>query len=90
MVDTNDGFRIAEEDMRLRGPGDIRGTAQSGLPFTLQIADIVHDADLMQTCRLAARRLLEADPDENLPQNAPVWRELARLTARRTDFTDIS
>ena len=90
MADTNDGFRIAEEDMRLRGPGDIRGTAQSGLPFTLQIADIVHDADLMQTCRLAARRLLEADPAENLPQNAPVWRELARLTARRTDFTDIS
>lgn len=90
MTETTDGFRIAEEDLRLRGPGDIRGTAQSGLPFNLQIAHIVQDASLMEMCREAASRFLQNDPQENLPQNAMVWRHLRSLSAHRTDFTDIS
>ena len=66
MVRTNDGFEIAETDLRLRGPGDLMGTQQSGLPELL-LADLVHDAGLLQQARASAQRILDADPDLNAP-----------------------
>ncbi len=82
MVRTNDGFEIAETDLRLRGPGDLMGTQQSGLP-QLRIADLVEDAGLLQQARQAAMRVLDADPGLDAPENAAiaaVWRE--RLQGR--------
>jgi ATP-dependent DNA helicase RecG len=76
MVRTNDGFEIAEVDLRLRGPGDILGTQQSGLP-TLHLADLVHDQDILQQARAAAQRVLDADPDLRDPRNAAIAGELA-------------
>jgi ATP-dependent DNA helicase RecG len=69
MVRTNDGFEIAEVDLRLRGPGDLMGTQQSGLP-EMKIADLVEDAGLLQAARKAAKRMLDADPHLNQPSNA--------------------
>ena len=77
MVRTNDGFEIAEADLRLRGPGDLMGTQQSGLP-RMRIADLVEDSALLQQARQAAMRVLDKDPDLVEPENAPiavVWRE---------------
>jgi ATP-dependent DNA helicase RecG len=66
---TNDGFEIAEADLRLRGPGDILGTAQTGLP-PLGLGDLVRDADIMTEARRAAREILAADPELKKPENA--------------------
>jgi ATP-dependent DNA helicase RecG len=66
---TNDGFEIAEADLRLRGPGDILGTAQTGLP-PLGVGDLVRDADIMTEARRAAREILAADPELKKPENA--------------------
>ena len=90
MTETTDGFEIAEEDMRLRGPGDLEGTAQSGIPFELRIANVVRDADLMEIAREAARRILEQDPYEHLSQNAVVWNRLRTLKKRPVNFSAIS
>ena len=90
MVESCDGFEIAEEDMKLRGPGDLEGTAQSGMPFDLKIAHVVKDRDLMQEARDAADALLQADPTEQLPQHAVVWRQLALLKKRQINFSAIS
>ncbi len=76
MVRTNDGFEIAEVDLRLRGPGDILGTQQSGLP-TLHLADLVHDQDILQQARAAAQRVLDEDPELHEAGNAPIAGELA-------------
>ena len=62
MVATNDGFRIAEADLQLRGPGDLEGTQQSGLPFELHIASLTHDGQILEVARQAALALLDADP----------------------------
>ena len=71
MVRTQDGFEISEVDLRLRGPGDIMGTQQSGIP-QLHLADLVQDADLLQDARRVAQRLLDEDPDLTDPCNAPI------------------
>nr|MBP7408081.1 ATP-dependent DNA helicase RecG [Flavobacteriales bacterium] len=71
MVRTNDGFVIAETDLRLRGPGDLLGTQQSGLP-QLRIADLVEDAALLQQARQVAMRVLEEDPALTEPRHAPI------------------
>ncbi|MCB0773883.1 MAG: ATP-dependent DNA helicase RecG, partial [Flavobacteriales bacterium] len=71
MVRTQDGFEISEVDLRLRGPGDIMGTQQSGLP-QLHLADLVQDADLLQQARSMARLTLDADPELKDPDNAPI------------------
>ncbi len=71
MVRTNNGFEIAETDLRLRGPGDMMGTQQSGLP-QLRIADLVEDVDLMRLARNAARRILDSDPSLAEPRHAPI------------------
>ncbi len=71
MVRTNDGFEIAEVDLRLRGPGDLMGTQQSGIP-ALHIADLVEDVALLQQARQVAMRILDEDPDLKDPLNAPI------------------
>lgn len=90
MVDSTDGFVIAEEDMKLRGPGDIEGTAQSGMPFDLKIANIVKDQELLEVAREAASQVLAGDPQHNLPQNEVVWAQLARLKKTQINFSAIS
>ena len=62
MIATNDGFRIAEADLQLRGPGDLEGTQQSGLPFELHIASLSTDGQLLEVARQAALEILDADP----------------------------
>ena len=90
MVETTDGFEIAEEDMKLRGPGDLEGTQQSGMPFDLKVANVVRDADLMVEARHAAAAVLQADPEQALPQNAPLWQRLDELKTDRKNFSAIS
>lgn len=90
MVESTDGFVIAEEDMRLRGPGDLEGTAQSGMPFDLKIANVVKDQDLMEQARTEAARVLEEDPEGRLPQFAAVWSHLAALKKKQVNFSAIS
>lgn len=62
MVRTNDGFEIAEVDMKLRGPGDLEGTQQSGIGFDLRIADLSKDAPILEMARNHAKDILEKDP----------------------------
>ena len=90
MAATTDGFKIAEEDMRMRGPGDIEGTMQSGLPFTLHIANLASDGQIIQLARDAAERLLDADSDLQDPANAPFRLALAQETNRHADYSQIS
>jgi ATP-dependent DNA helicase RecG len=71
MVRTQDGFEISEVDLRLRGPGDLMGTQQSGIP-QLHLADLVQDADILQQARHTAQRLLDEDPDLLDPVHAPI------------------
>lgn len=90
MVDSTDGFVIAEEDLKLRGPGDLDGTAQSGMPFDLKIANLVKDQELMDVAREAAAEVLSCDPMENLPQNEIVWKQLRMLKNNMINFSAIS
>ena len=76
MVRTNDGFEISEVDLRLRGPGDLMGTLQSGLP-ELRIADLVKDVEVLQAARALAQRILDEDPDLLRPEHARVAATLA-------------
>ncbi|PTM08105.1 MAG: ATP-dependent DNA helicase RecG [Bacteroidetes bacterium] len=80
MVKTNDGFDIAEVDLRLRGPGDIMGTQQSGV-LNLKIADIIRDKDILQQARYYAKRVLTNDPSLSLAENKAIlntYRELSK------------
>lgn len=90
MVSTTDGFVIAEEDLRLRGPGDLEGTQQSGLFLNLKVASLVRDSELMESARKAASNLLDADPDRHLPHNQPIWTRLAQLRKTNVDWSAIS
>lgn len=90
MTESTDGFVIAEEDMKLRGPGDLEGTAQSGMPFNLKIANLVKDTPLMQVAREAAAEILKQDPAQNLPQNDIVWQHLRMLKKSMINFSAIS
>lgn len=90
MVESCDGFVIAEEDMRSRGPGDLEGTAQSGMPFQLRVANIIHDCELMAVCREAAQVVLRNDPEETLPQHQDMWNHLKHLKGLQRNFTGIS
>ena len=90
MVDTNDGFEIAEADLKLRGPGDLEGTAQSGLPFDLKIANIVRDGNLLQTAREAAEAIIDADPLFEQSQNALFRQRLDQLRREKINFSEIS
>ncbi len=90
MTSTTDGFVIAEADMQMRGPGDIEGTAQSGLPFDLKIANLAHDGQIIQLARRAAEVLLDDDPDLSLPANHGFANALADMLSRTTDWSRIS
>ena len=90
MCDTNDGFEIAEADLKLRGPGDLEGTQQSGIAFDLKIADIARDGQLVQLARDEARKIVDADPDCNRPENALLWRRLKELRKTNIDWAAIS
>src|SRR5699024_12121391 len=76
MAETNDGFRIAEADMQMRGPGDMEGTQQSGIAFNLQIANLAKDAQILQVARDEAGKLLDSDELLERPENQIVRKEL--------------
>lgn len=84
MCDTNDGFRIAEADLKLRGPGDLEGTQQSGMAFDLRIADIARDGQLVQMARDEAQRIIEDDPECKKGEYAVLWNRLREL--KKTDI----
>ncbi len=90
MCQTTDGFEIAEADLKLRGPGDLEGTAQSGMAFTLKIADIARDGQLVQLARDEARRIIDEDPDCNKAENALLWQHLDSLRKTQTNWGAIS
>lgn len=89
MTESNDGFEIAEEDLKLRGPGDLEGTQQSGVPFNLKIADLVRDNDMMSKAREMAVRIIEADPSLSEPQHDVLRRQLSKLSGKRFDWSRI-
>lgn len=90
MTETNDGFRIAEADLKLRGPGDLEGTQQSGLAFDLKIADIARDGQLVQLARDEAQKIIDEDPECNSQRHALLWRHLNELRADSVDWAQIS
>lgn len=90
MTDSTDGFVIAEEDMKLRGPGDLEGTAQSGMPFDLKIANLTKDQEILEAAREAASEVLANDPTEVLPQHAEMWAHLRMLKKTLINFSSIS
>ena len=90
MTETNDGFEIAEADMKMRGPGALDGTQQSGIAFELKVADLVRDAQVVQQARDMARGVLEADPTASAPDNQLMWRHLATLKNQSVDWSSIS
>ena len=90
MVQTNDGFEIAEADLKLRGPGDLEGTQQSGVAFDLKIADIARDGQLLQHVREIATEIIEKDPTCVLPENEILWRQLQSLRKTHVNWSAIS
>ena len=89
MVDTTDGFRIAEADLKLRGPGSMEGTRQSGM-ISLQLADLTKDQAILKVARDYARAMLEQDPDLQLPEHAPVRAYIMRYGKRFQSWARIS
>ena len=89
MVSTNDGFEIANIDLKLRGPGDLQGTQQSGI-LDFKLADLIRDEKLVAYTRNLAMNLLDNDPDLSKPQNAPIARYLAELMRRNVFWGMIS
>lgn len=90
MVETNDGFRISEEDMRMRGPGDLQGTLQSGMPFDLRIANLATDGRILEEARALAHEVLESDPQHNRFYNDILWRQLSRTRKHEINWSEIS
>jgi ATP-dependent DNA helicase RecG len=90
MVQTNDGFEIAEADLKLRGPGDLEGTQQSGVAFDLKIADIARDGQLLQYVREVALAIVEEGPAGVLPENEVLWRQLQALRKTHVNWAAIS
>lgn len=90
MVQTNDGFEIAEADLKLRGPGDLEGTQQSGVAFDLKIANLARDGQMLQYVREVAGRIIEEDPTETLPENAVLWQHLQLLRKTNVNWAVIS
>ena len=90
MTETNDGFEIAEADMKLRGPGDLEGTQQSGVAFDLKIADIVRDGQILQMARIIAERILEDDPHCAKIDNEILWKRLRQIQQKNVNWSSIS
>lgn len=90
MCDTNDGFRIAEADLKLRGPGDLEGTQQSGMAFDLKIANIARDGQLVQLAREQAQRIVDDDPQCVKQEYQTLWKHLDTLRASNVNWSAIS
>ena len=90
MCATENGFDLAEEDMRMRGPGDLEGTQQSGLPIELSIASLAHDGQLLSDARSYAEYVLSHDPTLELPVNALLANELRKDKYNVRDYSKIS
>ena len=90
MCDTNDGFRIAEADLKLRGPGDLEGTQQSGIAFDLKIADIARDGQFVALARQEAQKIIDADPTCTSKEYAMLWRRLRELRDTNINWAAIS
>lgn len=90
MIQTNDGFEIAETDLQLRGPGDIEGTQQSGIPFDLKIANLGKDGQLIEYVRHIAEDILAKDPTLENSQNLIFRTELKRLFSKQQSWSNIS
>lgn len=90
MVRTNDGFEIAEADLKLRGPGDLEGTQQSGVAFDLKIADIARDGQLLQYVRSIAEEIVDNDPMAQNPENSILWKQLKLLRKTNVNWAAIS
>ena len=90
MCQTNDGFEIAEADLKLRGPGDLEGTQQSGIAFDLRIADIARDGQIVQMARDEAQKIIDADPTCQQPENQLLWSRLRELRKTNINWAAIS
>jgi ATP-dependent DNA helicase RecG len=90
MCQTNDGFRIAEADLKLRGPGDLEGTQQSGMAFDLKIADIARDGQLVQMARDEAQLIIEDDPTCTSERYNILWHRLKELRKTNINWAAIS
>lgn len=90
MVDSTDGFEIAEQDLKLRGPGDLEGTQQSGMAFDLKIANLARDGQILTFARAAAQQVIENDPNEDNPINTILWRRLKELRKTNINWGAIS
>lgn len=90
MCETNDGFRIAEADLKLRGPGDLEGTQQSGMAFDLKIADIAHDGQLVQLARDEAQTIIDEDPECHSEKYNMLWNRLKQLRKTNVNWAAIS
>ena len=90
MCSTNDGFELAEADLRMRGPGDFEGTRQSGLAFDLHIADLAKDNPMLEEARSLGITILEEDPELSSPQNRLLAATLSSVRQEVTDFSKIS
>ena len=89
MVKTSDGFEIAEADLKLRGPGDLMGTQQSGV-LNLRIADVVKDAKILQRARQVAVDVLKNDPNLTKPENKNIQNTYKKITKNRAIWANIS
>lgn len=90
MCDTNDGFRIAEADLKLRGPGDLEGTQQSGMAFDLKIADIARDGQIVQMARDEAQKIIDEDPECKSDKFSMLWNRLRQLRKTNINWSAIS
>ena len=90
ICDTNDGFRIAEADLKLRGPGDLEGTQQSGMAFDLKIADIARDGQIVQMARDEAQKIIDDDPECTSPRYTLLWNRLNELKKTNINWAAIS
>ena len=90
MVRTNDGFEIAEADLKLRGPGAIEGTQQSGIPFDLKIANLSSDNEILTHARNRALEILKKDPELEDEENQILKNELKKIKAKQTNYSIVS
>lgn len=90
MTSTTDGFVVAEADLKMRGPGDLEGTLQSGMAVDLKIASLATDGQLVQIARDAASDILSQDPSLSAPEHSAIRRELERVFQRTNDWSRIS
>ena len=90
MCETNDGFRIAEADLKLRGPGDLEGTQQSGIAFDLKLANIAQDGQIVQLAREQAQKIIDNDPQCDKNENEILWNRLRQLRKTHVNWAAIS